>query len=254
MGWKRHLGKIVLATIVLCVLGVGYDLYHGWHMRNQLVRENPDTLPTKPDLVALGVSIGKPAYQQHCAACHGADLEGNKAKGAPDLADHTWLYEKGRLSEIERTIVYGIRSGYAKSRNVTDMPAIGVLRILTPDQIRDVRDYVFSLEGRKEDPAAVARGAKIFQTQGNCYDCHAPDARGNPDYGAPSLTDNVWLYGGDPKTVYDSIYDGRHGVCPGWLGKLDFATIRGIATYIYEKSHATENTAAGGTTHTADPG
>lgn len=44
-----------------------------------------------------------------CAACHGVDGKGNKALGAPNLTDSTWL-KRGDLDTIRRTIKDG-RSG-----------------------------------------------------------------------------------------------------------------------------------------------
>ena len=69
----------------------------------------------------------------------------------------------------------------------------------------------------------------------------------NPDYGAPDLTDNDWLYGGDPDAVYRSIYSGRHGLCPAWTGKLTPAVIRALAVYIHQASFG--STSAKGQAH-----
>jgi cytochrome c oxidase cbb3-type subunit 3 len=197
---------------------------------------NPDTLAPDSALVRRASAKGETAFQSHCTSCHGRDMKGNQARGVPNLTDDVWLYDFGRVSEIERTILYGIRSGQSKAHNVTDMPAIGVQKILTPDEIKDVIAYTLSLSKHQEDAAAVMRGEKLFQDKGVCYDCHSRDAAGIPDYGAPNLTDDDWLYGGDEKTLYRSVYDGRHGRCPGWIGTLSFATIRDIAIYIHANS------------------
>lgn len=68
-----------------------------------------------------------------CAACHGANGQGNKAMGAPDLADKIWLYG-GDLATVEATIRNG-RGGV--------MP--GWSTRLSADQIRVVAAYVYSL-------------------------------------------------------------------------------------------------------------
>ena len=62
------------------------------------------------------------------------------------------------MSEIERTILYGIRFGHAKGRNLTTMPGLGVLKILTPQEVDDVVAYTLSLSSRQGDPAVLARG------------------------------------------------------------------------------------------------
>lgn len=38
--------------------------------------------------------------------------------------------------------------------------------------------------------------------------------------GAPNLTDNIWLYGGDRETVRTTLRNGRAGVMPHWDTKL----------------------------------
>jgi cytochrome c oxidase cbb3-type subunit 3 len=72
---------------------------------------------------------------------------------------------------------------------------------------------------------------------GQCYDCHASDAKGDTDYGAPDLTADVWSYGGDPGALYKSIYYGRHGVMPAWYGKLSLEQIRALAVYVHAAAH-----------------
>lgn len=241
----RRRSLLLLVGAVLILGGAAYLKLDSWLMQRRLLMENPDHVATDPTLARFAVSLGKPAYAENCAGCHGADLKGNRAKGAPSLADSIWLYDQDRVSDIERTILYGVRSGFGKARNVTDMPGLGAIKQLTADEVRDVMAYTLSLSGKPGDAAAIERGAKLFQDKGNCYDCHGRDAEGNPDYGSPRLTDAEWLYGDDPATVYRSIYDGRHGVCPAWIGKLSFATIRGIAVYVYQMSHPANSTTSG---------
>jgi cytochrome c oxidase cbb3-type subunit III len=233
----------VIGVVIAVATGSAYFGYSEWRdysFGRQLVLASPDSIPSKPELVAWSERVGKEAYGENCASCHGADMKGNQ-RGVPNLTDATWLYDYGRVSDIERTILYGIRAGLGKSHNVTDMPAIGRQKVLNEQEIRDVMAYVLSINVKKhsEDAAAVERGSKIFQDKGVCYDCHSRDATGISDYGAPNLTDDDWLYGGDEKALYKSIYDGRHGLCPAWIGKLSFPTIRALAVYIH--SHSRES-------------
>lgn len=60
------------------------------------------------------------------------------------------------------------------------------------------------------DPQALALGRSLFSN--NCINCHGSDARGAP--GFPNLTDNDWLYGGDPDTIVQTITQGREGMMP----------------------------------------
>ena len=63
--------------------------------------------------------------------------------------------------------------------------------------------------------------------------CHGPDGKGNQALGAPNLTDELWLYGGDKATVIETITNSRGGVMPAWTGRLDPATIKELAIYVH---------------------
>lgn len=233
---RRKLRRAVTAVGVLAFALLGYSEARAYFMGRELVSAAPDSIAADPALVAFGNALGRSAYQANCASCHGADLKGSHAKGTPDLTDDVWLYDFGRVSDIERTVLYGIRSGDARSHNVTDMPALGLQKQITPDEIKDVIAFVHALRKEPADPEAAKRGDRIFQDKGVCYDCHGRDATGISDYGAPNLVDNEWLFGGDDATIYKSVYDGRHGKCPAWIGRLSFPTIRALAVYLHSMS------------------
>ncbi len=118
-----------------------------------------------------------------CASCHGADLKGNTQTGAPNLADNVWLYGTGSVVDIERTILYGIRSGHGQSHNVAEMPAFGLSGMLTSGEIGDVVQYILSLNHRANLSQAALSGQTIFAEKGTCGDCHGPDGKGDPYYG-----------------------------------------------------------------------
>ena len=46
---------------------------------------------------------GEARFKETCVACHGADGKGNKALGAPDLTDHSWIYG-GDLASVMQSI------------------------------------------------------------------------------------------------------------------------------------------------------
>src|ERR1051326_2810010 len=212
-GSPRFLWRAAIAVVVL-VLGYATYVWADNYLLNQrLVAENPDRVPMDATLAAYAAEKGKAAFQANCTSCHGTDMKGSQRTGLPNLTDNFWLYDFGRVSDIERTVLYGIRAGVGKSHNVTDMPAIGRQNALSPAEIRDVIAYIHSLHNQ-ESNAAAERGKSIFEDKGVCYDCHSRDGSGISDYGAPSLIDDDWLYGGDEQTLYKSIYDGRHGKGP----------------------------------------
>jgi cytochrome c oxidase cbb3-type subunit III len=197
----------------------------------ELLRTEPAQILKNPALLSEAIRIGRPQYQRHCQSCHGSVLQGDIARGVPDLARNMWLYGNDPV-DVERTILYGIRSGHPKSRNVTDMPALVRTGQITPDDARDAVEYLQSLAGEPFEQAAALRGRSVYYNKGNCYDCHANDARGITDYGSPALTGPIWLYGGDRKTLYQSILNGRHGKSPAWVNVLTPVQIRALALYL----------------------
>lgn len=83
-----------------------------------------------------------------------------------------------------------------------------------------------------KNPDALAIGQKLFLN--NCAQCHASDGGGSR--GFPNLTDNDWLYGGDPKTVAQTITDGRNGVMPPWGPVLGAEGVKDVANYVISLS------------------
>jgi cytochrome c oxidase cbb3-type subunit 3 len=244
MGGKFKTRWLAVAAVALVVVAFAADAVHKARLSHRLVITAADSVPQDPRLVRFAHQVAVPVFAKTCARCHGADMKGNQALGAPDLTDKVWLYDSGNVSDIERTILYGIRSGHAKSRNITDMPAVGRLGVLNNGEIRDVVEYVEQLSHRPHDAAAAVRGQVLFKDRGNCFDCHAPDGSGNPDYGSTDLTANVWTYGGDRQTLFNSIRDGRHGEMDAFIGKLSFTEIRALAVEIHERSHHPRQVAA----------
>ena len=52
------------------------------------------------------VGRGRTLFEENCASCHGDTGRGNPELGAPNLADHVWLYG-GDLASIVRTLNVG---------------------------------------------------------------------------------------------------------------------------------------------------
>ena len=181
-----------------------------------------------PALLPLALATGKAAFGDNCAGCHGTAATGRT--GYPNLQDDDWLWG-GSLEAIAETIRVGIRSGHADAR-AGEMPAFGRDGLLKRDEIETVANYVLSLSGRAFAPAlSLENGAALFSR--NCAACHGEHGRGNPEMGAPNLTDAVWLYGASPGDVIATIQGGRKGVMPTWEGRLDAATIKSLAVYVH---------------------
>lgn len=181
-----------------------------------------------PALLALARARGKAAFGDNCAPCHGTGGAG--AKGYPNLNDDEWLWG-GKLDQIEQTIQFGIRSGNSKAHEGA-MLAFGKEGVLKPAEIATVANYVRSLSGLSTAAGYdAAAGKKIFAD--NCAACHGDNGKGNPELGAPNLTDKISLYGSDEATLVDTITNGRAGVMPAWVGRLDPATIKALAVYVH---------------------
>ena len=241
--WLRRNLVWGLAAIVIAASLAGYGLQRRSRAA-QLVRLWPEQLAHDPALLKFAVSLARPVYAAHCARCHGAQLGGNRSIGAPNLADSVWLYGDGGIGDIENTILYGIRSGHPKSHNVTDMPGEGRSHQLSSAQVDDVVEFVLSLSHQPHDDAAAVRGRGVFYDQGNCFDCHARDALGNNDYGTPSLLGPSWIYGGDRQTLRQTVYSGRHGLCPAWIDELTPTQVRALAAFLYLASQPVGRLAA----------
>ena len=181
-----------------------------------------------PALLALARARGKAAFGDNCAPCHGTGGAG--AKGYPNLNDDDWIWG-GKLDQIEQTIQFGIRSGNSKAHEGA-MLAFGKEGVLKPAEIATVANYVRSLSGLSTAAGYdAAAGKKIFAD--NCAACHGDNGKGNPELGAPNLTDKISLYGSDEATLVDTITNGRAGVMPAWVGRLDPATIKALAVYVH---------------------
>jgi cytochrome c oxidase cbb3-type subunit 3 len=181
-----------------------------------------------PALLALARASGKTVFGDNCAPCHGSGGAG--AKGYPNLNDDEWLWG-GTLDQIQKTIQFGVRSGHAKAHEGA-MLAFGKEGVLKKDEIVIVANYVRSLSGLPTSKGYDATaGAKIFAD--NCASCHGDAGKGNQELGAPDLTDKIWLFGSDEPSVIETITNGRAGVMPAWVGRLDPSTIKALAVYVH---------------------
>ena len=182
------------------------------------------------DLMKLVRTTGHQLFGDNCAACHGADGRGRA--NYPDLTDEDWLWGGGP-EKIAETMKIGINSTHQNTR-VAQMPAFGRDAILDRNQVTNVGTYVQSLS----DPAVstaqnieqMKAGREIFLT--TCAACHGEDGKGNREVGAPNLTDQHWVYGGDLQTIINTIHGGRQGHMPTWDERLTPAEIKILSLYV----------------------
>ena len=61
----------------------------------------------------------------------------------------------------------------------------------------------------------------------------AKPGKGKRELGAPDLTDAIWLYGPGRDVIIDGLWNGRGGVMPAWIDRLDESTIKALAVYVH---------------------
>ena len=243
----------VIWSLAYCVVYPAWPLLHGategvlgWHSRAAVVQDIADLQATRapilakikdapldsieqnPELLAAARTVGRVAFLNNCAACHGAGAQG--AKGYPNLNTDAWIWG-GKLADIKTTIEHGVRWDADKQTRVSSMPAFGRDGILTPAQVSDVADYVRTMADLPDAIAPETKGEKLFNE--NCAACHGVNGEGNREVGAPNLFDAVWLYGSDKAVVVNRVNQGGGGVMPAWKGRLDDTTIKALTVYVH---------------------
>ena len=144
------------------------------------------------------MAIGERLFVNNCAQCHGADGRGSKT--FPNLTDGDWLGGSGP-EYIHNTIVEG-RQGM--------MPPMGAA-VGTPDDVRNVANYVLSLSSSPHNSVAAQLGKAKFAA---CAACHGPDGKGNQALGAPNLTDKTCLHGWGEEAIVAMVNQGKTNVMP----------------------------------------
>jgi len=206
----------------------------GWTQATQWQAENdaaearvasylaPFATMTVPELAAnaQAMATANNLFQNNCAQCHGAD--GGGARGFPNLANSDWQWG-GDPDSIVQTIANG---------RVAAMTPWG--EVLGPEGVDQVVAYVRQLSGQEHDAALASAGATQFMTF--CAACHGADGKGMTAVGAPNLTDDVWLYGGDLETIRTTVVHGRMGQMPAFQDKLGEQRVRLLAAYVLKMS------------------
>jgi cytochrome c oxidase cbb3-type subunit 3 len=206
----------------------------GWTQATQWQAENdaaearvasylaPFASMTVPELAAnaQAMATANNLFQNNCAQCHGAD--GGGARGFPNLANADWQWG-GDPDSIVQSIANG---------RMAAMTPWG--EVLGPEGVDQVVAYVRQLSGQEHDAALASAGATQFMTF--CAACHGADGKGMTAVGAPNLTDDVWLYGGDLETIRTTVVHGRMGQMPAFQDKLGEQRVRLLAAYVLKMS------------------
>ena len=193
----------------------------------RLLQEDLSAVANDPELLRFATAGGAAVFRNYCSQCHGAGAGGVVGR-YPNLLDDNWLWG-GTATDIQQTVTHGIRYEADADTRFSQMPAFG--DILEPADIDGLVQYVLSLSGSATDPAAAAGHRQSFLD--NCASCHGEDGKGLREFGAPDLTDGIWLYGGDAATVRESITRARFGIMPAFQGRLSPEDIAKVAVYVH---------------------
>lgn len=185
-----------------------------------------EEISSDPDLLQFAVAGGSAAYKVNCVQCHGSGAQGSP--GYPNLNDDSWLWG-GDINAIYHTIAHGVRFDADPDTRFSEMPAFGDL--LDRQEIREAAAYVVSLTGEPADPSMVEAGSVIYAD--NCAVCHGETGQGDVEFGAPSLADALWLYGGTEPEIAAQIANPTHGVMPGWAERLGDPVIKQLAVFVH---------------------
>jgi cytochrome c oxidase cbb3-type subunit 3 len=222
----------IVFSVIYLALYPGFGSFKGikgWTQASQYVQQRneadaraaaylaPFAAMTVPQLAADGkaMATARNLFQVNCAPCHGSD--GGGAKGFPNLADKQWQWG-GDPDTVVQTIMAG---------RVAAMPPWG--QVLGAQGVDQVVAYVQQISGQQADATLAAAGKTQFETV--CAACHGVDGKGNPLLGAPNLTDNEWLYGGDAATLKLTLETGRNGQMPAFGDRLGAERVRLLAAY-----------------------
>jgi cytochrome c oxidase cbb3-type subunit 3 len=177
----------------------------------------PEDVSKDPQAVAIGERL----FMNNCAQCHGSDARGNK--GIPNLTDADWLHG-GAPAIIQETLVKG---------RIGNMPPMAAA-VGTPDDVKNVAQYVLSLSASPHDSLKAALGKSKFAA---CAACHGMDGKGNPALGAPNLTDDIWLHGYGEAAIVAMVNNGKINQMPAQADKLTEAQIHVLASYVWGLSN-----------------
>lgn len=206
----------------------------GWTSVNQLERQQEKALESYQDSYGVftqmsaeeladepaAMKMAQRIYGNNCAVCHGADAGG--ALGFPNLTDNDWLYG-GTPEIIKTTLINGRQAA---------MPPWQA--VLGEQGIAETTEYVLSLSGREHDVEKAKIGKDHFAQ--HCVLCHTATGEGNYAFGAPNLTDDVWLYDGSPAGIRQTLRAGRNGIMPAQKERLREEKIHLLTAYIYSLS------------------
>lgn len=237
--WYWMFIGLILFSLLYLVLYPGLGNYQGllgwsqttaWEQKMEEAQEQYGPLFAKyaetgvPELAhnREAMQSAQRLFSNNCANCHGS--AGRGGYGFPKLTDGNWIWG-GSVDAIKHTLTNGRQA---------NMPARGINPNLSNDELADITEYVLSLNDREDvDAEAAKRGKPMFAQA--CSTCHGQNAKGNQSMGAPNLTNDIWLYGGDRDTIMETLQYGREGRMPAQT-QLTEDQIHLLTAYVFRLS------------------
>ena len=207
----------------------GGKLYDKWYAVTGA--SAPDTM--HPLYPSSGKYAAKPKSNWRCKECHGWDYRG--ADGAYKTGKHATGIKgiDGAAEQSADQIIALLKApehAYGDKLSAADLQDLAVF--VSAGQL-DMDGYV-ERATKKPINGDAARGAAYYNTM--CANCHGMDGKGNQMLGAPNLTDAIWLYGGDPATIRETLLNGRNGNMPSFQNTLSEDRRRLLAAYVMSLS------------------
>jgi cytochrome c oxidase cbb3-type subunit III len=236
--WMWMFVLSIVFSLLYLVAYPGLGSYEGelaWSTRGEhaaeMAQANRDLAPLYAQFTAKkteelagdvnAMAIGERLFMNNCSQCHGSDARGSK--GFPNLADTDWLHGGAPLKVVE-SITKGRRA---------QMPPMAAA-VGTPDDVKNVANYVLSLSSAPHDSLRAQLGKSKFTA---CAACHGIDGKGNQALGAPNLTDDTWLHGWGEQAIIAIVNQGKTNEMPAQEGKLTEAQIHVLGAYVWGLSN-----------------
>lgn len=162
------------------------------------------------------MQVGRRLFLNHCSTCHGVNANGTF--GFPNLTDEEWQWGSD-YQAIRTTLVSG---------RVAAMPPWGPA--LGEGGVVNMTHYVLMLSGQDHDAAKAAAAKPQYDML--CVACHGTEGKGNMLFGAPDLTNDIWLYGGSADQINFTLTNGRQGNMPAQSDILSEDKIHILSAYI----------------------
>ncbi len=234
--WLFVLSIVFSLAYLVAYPGLGsYSGLLGWSSRGEhtaeVARANKALEPLyaqftamqPPELAgdAAAMAVGERLFMNNCAQCHGSDARGSK--GFPNLTDGDWLHG-GEPLKISESLTKG---------RLGQMPPMAAA-VGTPDDVKNVANYVLSLSGSPHDSVRSQLGKAKFTS---CTACHGMDGKGNQALGGPNLSDDIWLHGSGEQAIVAIINKGKVNDMPAQTGLLTEAQIHVLTAYVWGMSN-----------------